>query len=147
MRFAITEPTSTAGVLKVVNIAESATALGANWVEDTSGTAQIGGTYANGVFSAPVVTPVSPTRNISKNSFFDRLGNDLPAIYTLAKTNTGVAIWLDRLKMAPEKPDGLSVPLDDPRTIAGVTFVYQQLEASGSIAAGQAAVRSAAILG
>lgn len=51
------------------------------------------------------------------------------AIYTAAKTNVQVQIWLDDLMAASD------VNLDDSRTIAGV----QALEAAGLIGAGRAA--------
>lgn len=110
------------------------------------------GLVANPAYILPnpsdLVVSVNPdaVRQISKNAFYDRLGDDLPAIYTLAWNNVHAAIWLDRLKMAPESPDGLSVSLDDPKTIQGVQGIYAALETVGAIAAGQATVRAAEVL-
>ena len=70
-------------------------------------------------------------RSISKLSFFGRFSDaELSLIYTLAKQEVEVEIWLERFKIT----DG-DIYLDDPRTILGV----QNLEAAGILAEGRAA--------
>lgn len=70
-------------------------------------------------------------RSISKLSFFGRFSDaELSLIYTLAKQEVEVEIWLERFKIT----DG-DIYLDDPRTILGV----QKLEAAGILAEGRAA--------
>lgn len=69
-------------------------------------------------------------RLISKLDYMNRFtDNELIAIYTAAKTNVTVEIWLEKFKLASE------INLDDPRTAAGL----QILENSGLIAVGRAA--------
>lgn len=66
------------------------------------------------------------TRLEYMNRFTDA---ELATIYTVAKSNVQVEVWLEKFKAAT------SIDLTDPRTIAGV----QALEAVGIIGAGRAA--------
>lgn len=69
-------------------------------------------------------------RVISKLAFMERFSDDeLAAIYSAAKTDVRVEVWMDKLKLAGE------IDLADARTHAGV----QTLEALGLIGAGRAA--------
>lgn len=69
-------------------------------------------------------------RLISKLDYMNRFTDaELVAVYTAAKTNINVEIWLEKFKLSAE------VNLDDPRTIAGI----QSLETLGLISAGRAA--------
>lgn len=69
-------------------------------------------------------------RLISKLDYMNRFTDaELVAIYTAAKTNVNVEIWLEKFKLAAE------INLDDPKTATGL----QALEALGLIAAGRAA--------
>lgn len=69
-------------------------------------------------------------RLISKLDYMNRFTDaELAAIYTAAKTNINIEIWLEKFKLSSE------INLDDPRTIAGV----QSLESVGLITAGRAA--------
>lgn len=70
-------------------------------------------------------TPANPQpspRPLTKLAFMERFTmEELAAIYTAAKTNVMVEVWMDKLKLASE------VDLGDPATISGV----QALAASG----------------
>jgi hypothetical protein len=69
-------------------------------------------------------------RLISKLDYMNRFTDaELVAIYTAAKTNINVEIWLEKFKLAAE------INLDDARTSAGL----QVLETAGLIATGRAA--------
>lgn len=81
------------------------------------------------------VNPIS-TRKISKLSFMNRLTDiELAGIYSAAKVSTAVEVWLAKFHATSVEPDGTSIDLDDPRTIAGM----HALEAAGLIGAGRAA--------
>ena len=68
-------------------------------------------------------------RLISKLDYMNRFTDpELVAIYTAAKTNINVEIWLEKFKLATE------INLDDPRTSSGL----QALETAGLIAPGRA---------
>lgn len=69
-------------------------------------------------------------RLMSKLDYLNRFtDNELEAIYTAAKTNVTVEVWLEKFRLASE------ISLDDPKTISGVNF----LEQSGLISTGRAA--------
>lgn len=72
---------------------------------------------------------LKPKRLITKLDYMNRFTDtELATIYTVAKTNIAVEIWLEKFKLASE------INLDDPRTIGGV----QALEQYGLIGAGRA---------
>ncbi len=72
--------------------------------------------------AAPTTPPAEPPRVITKLAFMNRFTmEELAAIYTAAKTEVMVEVFLDKLKIAEE------VNLDDPQTIVGL----QALAASG----------------
>jgi hypothetical protein len=67
-------------------------------------------------------------RTLTKLEYMNRFTDvELAAIYTAAKSNVQVEVWLDKFKLAEE------INLDDPSTIAGV----QALEAAGLLAKGR----------
>lgn len=71
-----------------------------------------------------------PIREISKLEYMNRFTDqELAAIYTVAKTNVMVEIWLEKFKAVKD-----NVNLDDPRTVAGV----HALEAAGLLGSGRA---------
>jgi hypothetical protein len=77
----------------------------------------------------PIVTTPS-VRTLTKLAYMNRFTDaELAAIYTAAKSNVQVEVWLDKFKLAEE------INLDDQTTIAGV----QALEAAGLLAAGRSA--------
>lgn len=68
-------------------------------------------------------------RFITKLDYMNRFTDaELATIYTIAKTNVAVEIWLEKFKLAAE------INLDDPRTAGGV----HALEAFGLIGVGRA---------
>ena len=90
--------------------------------------------FAPNIQTAPVVvaqpTPPAPSRILTKLAWVDRFTDEeMAAIYTAAKVNIQVEVWLEKFKISQE------VDLDDQRLIAGV----QGLEAAGLLAEGRAA--------
>lgn len=70
-----------------------------------------------------------PKRVITKLQYMNRFtDNELATIYTIAKTNIALEIWLEKFKLASD------IDLDDARTIGGL----QALEANGILASGRA---------
>lgn len=76
-------------------------------------------------------------RRLSKQEFFDRLG---PAavgfLLTAAKSDVAVEAWIKRLDLVTPEPDGTSVDLDDPRTVAGVSALGATMLSLGVVEAG-----------
>lgn len=69
-------------------------------------------------------------RILTKLQYMNRFTDtELATIYTVAKTNVAVEIWLEKFKLSSE------INLDDPRTVGGV----QALEQFGLIGTGRAA--------
>lgn len=76
---------------------------------------------------------------LTKQEFFDRLGQAaVAAILTMAKQSVEVEAWVKRLDLATPDPDGTSVDLGDPRTVAGVHAIGAILVQSGVVPAGWA---------
>lgn len=72
--------------------------------------------------------PKAQVRIITKLEYMNRFTDtELATIYTLAKTNIAIEIWLEKFKLSSE------IYLDDPRTIGGV----QALEQYGLISPGR----------
>jgi hypothetical protein len=70
-----------------------------------------------------------PKRVITKLDYMNRFTDtELATIYTVAKTNVAIEVWLEKFKLSAE------INLDDPRTIGGV----QALEQFGLIGVGRA---------
>jgi hypothetical protein len=77
----------------------------------------------------PEVYPEAPTTKLSKLDYMNRFTEaELATIYTVAKANVAVEVWLEKFKLASD------IDLADPRTIGGV----QALEAAGLLSAGRA---------
>lgn len=75
--------------------------------------------------------PPPPKPPISKLEFMSLFTDaELAAIFSAAKTNVAMEVWVEKLKAATQ------VHLDNPATIAGV----KALEAAGLLAKGRAAV-------
>lgn len=98
----------------VENIAIADTAQADNWVE--SDIAGIGWKYVDGVFIEPPIPSAPPaTRVISKLEYMNRFTDaELIGIYTAAKTNVAVEVWLEKFKQAQ------NINLDDPQIRAGL---------------------------
>jgi hypothetical protein len=76
-----------------------------------------------GRFEEVIETPPTPyvSKRLSKLEFL-RLLTDLEyeSILSLAKTQVSIEAWLKKFEMATSEPDGTSIDLNDPRTIAGI---------------------------
>lgn len=71
---------------------------------------------------------------LTKQEFFDKLGSAAGAfILTAAKTSVEIEMWVKRLDLTTPDPDGTSVDLEDPRTIAGVDSMSQLLMYHGIV--------------
>ena len=85
-----------------------------------------------------VVSP--PARRVTKLEFVARIGEAVYiAILGLAAESTDMAAWVKLLDWATPEPDGTSVDLDDPRTIAGLQALEPTLIALGKVTEGWAA--------
>src|SRR5574343_1748616 len=88
---------------------------------------------------APDAPQVVPTvyggrRRLTKQEFFDLLGNNAVGfLLTAAKSSVEIEAWIKRLDLVTPDPDGTSVDLDDPRTIAGTTQLGQLMFANGVV--------------
>lgn len=73
---------------------------------------------------------------VTKQQFIDRMTPaEMAGILGAARQSVAIEAWLFRFNSVTPDPDGTSIDLRDPRTIAGV----QSLEAAGLLAAGRAA--------
>ena len=122
---------------KVVNVIEAdqafADSIASEWdaVVPANGMG-IGWSYVNGVGTAPEPSAPQPVsvRTLTKLQYMNRFTDaELAGIYTAAKSNVAVEIWLEKFKLASE------VNLDDSATVAGL----QAMEAAGLLAVGRAA--------
>ena len=88
-----------------------------------------------------VVEVVStPTRRVTKLEFVARIGEAVYiAILGLAAESIDITAWVKLLDWATPDPDGTSVDLDDPRTIAGLQALEPTLIALGKVTEGWAA--------
>ena len=93
--------------------------------------------------SAATIAPDSPLgaqtiyggrRRLTKQEFFDLLGNNAVGfLMTAAKSSVEIEAWIKRLDLVTPDPDGTSVDLDDPRTVAGTTQRGQLMLSSGVV--------------
>lgn len=73
---------------------------------------------------------LKPKRFLTKLDYMNRFTDtELATIYTIAKTNVAIEIWLKKFELATE------INLDDPRVVGGL----QALEQYGLIGTGRAA--------
>jgi hypothetical protein len=85
---------------------------------------------------APPVVEETQSVGLTKLEFMQRFTDaELDALYTVAKTNVAVEIWLAKFNATTPDAQGYSVYLNDQRTIDSVNM----LEAAGLLAAGRAA--------
>lgn len=83
----------------------------------------------------PPLASSVPAKRLSRLDFMNRFTEtELATIYSLAKTNVGIEIWLARFNAATPEPDGTCIDLADIRTMYGI----QALEAAGIIGIGRA---------
>jgi hypothetical protein len=72
----------------------------------------------------PSETLYGGRRRLTKQEFFDLLGDGAVSfILAAAKIDIEVEKWVKRLDLTAPDPDGTSVDLDDPRTVAGVSSI------------------------
>jgi hypothetical protein len=90
------------------------------------------------LWALPDVAPVAPppeTKRITKLAYMDRFTDtELALIYTAAKTNIAVEIWLARFNATTPELDGTAIDLLDPRTTGGL----YAMESAGLLAPGRA---------
>lgn len=86
-----------------------------------------------------VFVPVVIKRRLTKLEFIERLGDTaFAAVLEMTKASPELNAWVEKVKMATPDPDGTSIDLDDPRTIAGVNALEPALIAQGVVASGWA---------
>lgn len=84
--------------------------------------------------------PVPPARRLTKLEMIGRMGESVfVAIMGMAKESVAVAAWVEMVRMATPDPDGTSIDLDDPRTLAGLQALEPALIAQGVVTDGWAA--------
>lgn len=75
-------------------------------------------------------------RRLTKQEFLDLLGDAaVTFILAAAKQDIEVEKWIKRLDLTTPDPDGTSVDLDDPRTIAGVRSIGSAMVSAGVVSA------------
>ena len=73
-------------------------------------------------------------RRLTKQEFLDLLGDAaVTFILSAAKTDIEVEKWVKRLDLTTPDPDGTSIDLDDPRTVAGVTTIGAAMASLGVV--------------
>lgn len=82
----------------------------------------------------------APKRRLTKLEFIGRMGEAVfIAILGMAQQSVEMAAWVELVRMATPDPDGTSIDLDDPRTLAGLNVLEPVLIAQGVVSAGWAA--------
>lgn len=85
-----------------------------------------------------VVDP--PKRRVTKLELIGRMGEAVfVAIIGMAQQSVEMAAWVEMVRMTTPDPDGTSIDLDDPRTVAGLNAIEPVLVAQGIVSAGWAA--------
>lgn len=97
-------------------------------------------THEHVELATPPETPApAAPRRVTKLAFIERLGDAaFEGILQLAKTDVSVEAFVERFRAVTPDPDGTSMDLADPRTVAGVTAIGQALEQMGVVPAGWA---------
>lgn len=76
-----------------------------------------------------------PHKRLTKLEYMNRFTDqELALIYSAAKVNVQIEVWLAKFNATSTDDKGTSIDLEDPRTIAGI----QALEAAGIINTGRA---------
>lgn len=82
----------------------------------------------------PAVVPTE-TKRVTKLAYMDRFTDEeLGLIYTAAKTNVAVEIWLAKFNATTPELDGTAIDMLDPRTVSGL----YAMELAGLLAPGRA---------
>lgn len=81
-----------------------------------------------------------PKRRLTKLEFIGRMGEQVfIAVLAMAQQSVEIAAWVEMVRMTTHDPDGTSIDLDDPRTLAGLSALESALIAQGVVSAGWAA--------
>ena len=81
-----------------------------------------------------------PKRRLTKLELIGRMGEAVfVAIIGMAKQSVEMAAWVEMVRMTTPEPDGTSIDLDDPRTLAGLNALEPVLIAQGIVSEGWAA--------
>jgi hypothetical protein len=103
--------------------------LGPAWIENST---PVQPTWALPDVIEPVI---APRRRITKLAYMNRFTDtELGMIYTVAKSNVSVEIWLAKFNATTPDMDGTSIDLDDARTVLGL----HAMEAAGLLQPGRA---------
>ena len=82
----------------------------------------------------------APKRRLTKLELIGRMGEAVfVAIIGMAQQSVEMAAWVEMVRMTTPEPDGTSIDLDDPRTVAGLNAIEPVLVAQGIVSAGWAA--------
>lgn len=80
-------------------------------------------------------TEGATVRRITKQDLIDRMQpEEMAGILTAAKTDVMAEAWLFRFNSVTPDPDGTSIDLDDPRTVAGLTAMFGAVRATEILA-------------
>jgi len=95
-----------------------------------------GGTLAVALNRTPVpIQAPQPGRRLTKLQFVDRMTQtEFTGLLTVARTDADAEMFVKMLDWATPDPDGTSVDLDDPRTIAGVQASFSAERAAQILA-------------
>ena len=81
-----------------------------------------------------------PKRRLTKLELIGRMGEAVfVAIIGMAQQSAEMAVWVEMVRMTTPDPDGTSIDLDDPRTVAGLNALEPVLIAQGVVSEGWAA--------
>ena len=82
----------------------------------------------------------TPKRRLTKLELIGRMGEAVfVAIIGMAQQSVEIAAWVEMVRMTTPDPDGTSIDLDDPRTLAGLNALEPVLIAQGIVSEGWAA--------
>ena len=82
----------------------------------------------------------APKRRLTKLELIGRMGEAVfVSIIGMAQQSVEIAAWVEMVRMTTPDPDGTSIDLDDPRTLAGLNAIEPALIAQGIVSAGWAA--------
>ena len=82
----------------------------------------------------------APKRRLTKLELIGRMGEAVfVSIIGMAQQSVEIAAWVEMVRMTTPDPDGTSIDLDDPRTVAGLNAIEPVLVAQGIVSAGWAA--------
>ena len=82
----------------------------------------------------------APKRRLTKLELIGRMGEAVfVSIIGMAQQSVEIAAWVEMVRMTTPDPDGTSIDLDDPRTLAGLNALEPVLIAQGIVSEGWAA--------